>query len=187
MLPVVRVPADIQEPRGCHVLFEIVVVEVHAPPVGVAARARVDVVVVEVGRVVAVGGEGDEVVREALDEGARGGDGGDVVAAVGVEVEEGLEAEVERGGVLREGEGRGGGGLPEGQGGGEGEGEEGEKSGGESKLRHGYGGCPKRVLQKRAWGARGRAVLSGMDDINTMAAMSWKRGSPTDTGLVLPV
>lgn len=54
VLPVVRVAADVEEPGGGDVLFEIVVVEVDAPPVGVAARARVDVVVVEVGRVAAV-------------------------------------------------------------------------------------------------------------------------------------
>lgn len=129
-------------------------------------------------------------MREALDEGAGGGDGGDVVAAVGVEVEDGLEAEVEGGRVLREGEGRGGGGLPGEEGGGEGEGgEEGEKSGGESKLRHGCGGggCPRISLQKRAWGVGRRAAWSGIDGINTMAAMSWKRGSPTETGMVVPV
>lgn len=98
----------IEEVLRRDVLFEIVVVDVDAPA-AVAPLAGVDVVVEQVREVPAVGVVADEVVREALGDGAGGGDGRDVVAAVGVEVEGGLVAEVGGGGAL--GEGRRGGGC----------------------------------------------------------------------------
>ena len=101
VLPVVAV-AGIQEVGNGDVLLEVVSVDVRAPAV-VAALTRVHVVVAQVGLVTAVLGQARPVVVETLDNVAVGVDGGDVVAAVGVEVEHGLPAEVVGGGALGQG------------------------------------------------------------------------------------
>ncbi|KAL1837709.1 hypothetical protein VTK73DRAFT_4579 [Phialemonium thermophilum] len=80
-------------------------------PAAVAALARVDVVVQQVGAIAAVLGGLDEVVGQALGDGAVRPDGGHVVAAVLVEVEERLPAEVVGRRVLRQSLGGDGSGL----------------------------------------------------------------------------
>lgn len=100
MLPVVTV-ARVQEVLQRDVLLEVIGVVVHAPAI-VTPLARVHVVVQQVRLVTAVLGQPDPAVLEALDDATRRVDGGHVVAAVGVKVEDRLPSEVVGRGRLRE-------------------------------------------------------------------------------------
>jgi hypothetical protein len=105
VLPVVGV-SDVEEIGDCDVLLEVVVIQVDAPPVRVAALAGIDIVVVEVRQVAAAGRETDKVVGEALHNVPVAVDGRHVVASVRVEVQRRLEPEVVGRGALGKCRGR---------------------------------------------------------------------------------